>query len=33
VAERTDNPAATALRAAGFPGVEAIDATEAFTRK
>ena len=29
----TDNPAATALRAAGLPGVEAIDAKEAFTRK
>lgn len=29
----TDNPAATALRAAGLPGVEAIDAREAFTRK
>ena len=28
-----DNPAATALRAAGLPGVEAIDAKEAFTRK
>ena len=28
-----DNPAATALRAAGLPGVEAIDAQEAFTRK
>jgi hypothetical protein len=29
----SDNPAATALRAAGLPGVEAIDAKEAFTRK
>ena len=29
----TDNAAATALRAAGLPGVEAIDAKEAFTRK
>jgi hypothetical protein len=28
-----DNPAAMALRAAGLPGVEAIDAKEAFTRK
>jgi len=28
-----DNAAATALRAAGLPGVEAIDAKEAFTRK
>jgi hypothetical protein len=28
-----DNPAATALRAAGLPGVEAIDAKEPFTRK
>jgi len=28
-----DHPAATALRAAGLPGVEAIDAREAFTRK
>ena len=28
-----DNPAATALRAAGLPGVEGIDAKEAFTRK
>jgi hypothetical protein len=28
-----DNPAATAVRAAGLPGVEAIDAKEAFTRK
>lgn len=28
-----DNPAATALRAAGLPGVEAMDAREAFTRK
>ncbi|WP_246669469.1 MULTISPECIES: hypothetical protein [unclassified Bradyrhizobium] len=28
-----DNPAATALRAAGLPGIEAIDAKEAFTRK
>lgn len=28
-----DNPAAAALRAAGLPGVEAIDAQEAFTRK
>jgi hypothetical protein len=28
-----DNSAATALRAAGLPGVEAIDATETFTRK
>jgi hypothetical protein len=28
-----DNPAATALRAAGLPGVERIDAKEAFTRK
>ena len=28
-----DDPAATALRAAGLPGVEAIDAREAFTRK
>jgi len=27
------NPAAIALRAAGLPGVEAIDAKEAFTRK
>lgn len=27
------NPAATALRAAGLPGVEAIDAKETFTRK
>jgi hypothetical protein len=25
--------AATALRAAGLPGVEAVDAAEAFTRK
>jgi hypothetical protein len=31
--KETDNPAATALRAAGLPGVEAIDAKEAFTRK
>jgi hypothetical protein len=30
---RPDNSAATALRAAGLPGVEAIDAREAFTRK
>lgn len=30
---RTDNPAATALRAAGLPGVEGIEAREAFTRK
>ena len=29
----SDNPAAAALRAAGLPGVEAIDAKEAFTRK
>ena len=29
----TDNAAATALRAAGLPGVEAIDARETFTRK
>jgi len=29
----SDNPAATALCAAGLPGVEAIDAKEAFTRK
>jgi hypothetical protein len=29
----TDTSAATALRAAGLPGVEAIDAREAFTRK
>src|SRR4051812_45599244 len=29
----SDNPSATALRAAGLPGVEAIDAREAFTRK
>ncbi|MBR1232232.1 hypothetical protein [Bradyrhizobium sp. AUGA SZCCT0182] len=28
-----DNSAATALRAAGLPGVEAVDAREAFTRK
>ena len=28
-----DNPAAIALRAAGLPGVETIDAREAFTRK
>jgi hypothetical protein len=28
-----DNPAATALRAAGLPGIEAIDAKKAFTRK
>ncbi len=28
-----DNPAATALRVAGLPGVEAIDAREVFTRK
>ena len=28
-----DNPAASALRAAGLPGVEAIDAKEAFTRQ
>jgi len=28
-----DNPAAIALRAAGLPGVEAIDAKQAFTRK
>ena len=28
-----DNPAAAALRAAGLPGVEAIDAKETFTRK
>jgi hypothetical protein len=28
-----DNAAATALRAAGLPGVEAIDARETFTRK
>ena len=28
-----DNAAATALRAAGLPGVEAIDAKETFTRK
>ena len=27
------NPAATALQAAGLPGIEAIDAREAFTRK
>lgn len=27
------NPAATALRAAGLPGIETIDAREAFTRK
>jgi len=31
--EGQGNPAATALRAAGLPGVEAIDAKEAFTRK
>jgi hypothetical protein len=30
---RPDNSAATALRAAGLPGVEAIDAKEAFTRR
>ena len=29
----SDNPAAVALRAAGLPGVEAIDAKEVFTRK
>lgn len=29
----SDNSAATALRAAGLPGVETIDAREAFTRK
>lgn len=29
----SDNSAATALRAAGLPGVEAIDAKEAFARK
>ena len=29
----TDNAAATALRAAGLPGVDGIDAREAFTRK
>jgi hypothetical protein len=29
----TGNPAAIALRAAGLPGVEAIDANEAFARK
>ena len=29
----TDNPAIAALRAAGLPGIEAIDAKEAFTRK
>ena len=29
----TDNSAATALRAAGLPGVDGIDAREAFTRK
>jgi hypothetical protein len=28
-----ENPAATALRAAGLPGVDGIDALEAFTRK
>ena len=28
-----DNSAATALRAAGLPGVDGIDAREAFTRK
>jgi hypothetical protein len=28
-----DNSAAAALRAAGLPGAEAIDAKEAFTRK
>ena len=28
-----DNPAAVALRAAGLPGVETIDARETFTRK
>jgi len=28
-----DNPAASALRAAGLRGVEAIDAKAAFTRK
>lgn len=28
-----DNSAATALRAAGLPGIEAVDAREAFTRK
>jgi hypothetical protein len=28
-----DNPAATALHSAGLPGIEAIDAKEAFTRK
>jgi hypothetical protein len=27
------NPAATVLRAAGLPGVEEIDARQAFTRK
>jgi hypothetical protein len=27
------NPAAVSLRAAGLPGIEAIDAREAFTRK
>jgi hypothetical protein len=30
---RTDNPAATALRAAGLPLGEAIDPKQAFTRK
>jgi len=29
----SDNRAATALRAAGLPGVELIDAREVFTRK
>jgi hypothetical protein len=29
----TDHPAATALRGAGLPGVDGIDAREAFTRK
>jgi len=28
-----DHPAATTLRAAGLPGVDGIDAPEAFTRK
>jgi hypothetical protein len=30
---RTDNPAATALQAAGLPLGEAIDPKQAFTRK
>jgi hypothetical protein len=28
-----DHPAANALRAAGLPGIDGIDAREAFTRK